>query len=377
MLNPRFPFMRFLNAGESFYGEGSVKALSAIRNTKTLIVTTKSVAAQEYFKTLTGFIRSDELLVMVSPFKGEPKKAEIFKALAEFEGFQPDVVVAIGGGSIIDGAKLLWYFYEKGDLGRDEYERVSSPGSLSRLDFYAVPTTCGTGSEVSSSAVLNDEHGKIPVVCHDFLPKAFFLDPNLLTTLPIRLRIETSVDALTHAGEGYVSKIDNPLMDIFAVNALSIIRQNIFASIKEPEDKDLLLNLQIGAMLAGLVQNHCLVGLGHSISHAIGGLGLSHGLLNMFFFKQVVAFNSRDEAARLKYGELFEKAGFSSLAEGVEFIDGLKDIYSASLGDYIGKDKVLDASVLGEIESDRLTAFNPLMPTRDDIKDIIEKTYEL
>ncbi len=377
MLKPRFYLHRFLNAHESFYGDGCVKALSAVRNAKTLIITTKSVFKLEYFKKLLSFVKSEEYKVVVSPFKGEPRKDEVFEALKVVEDFQPDVIVAVGGGSIIDGAKLIWYFYEKGNVSKNIYERIQSPGTLSRVDFYAVPTTCGTGSEVSSAAILTDDNKKIPVVTHDFLPKAFMLDPNLLISLPQDIKIETAIDALTHTVEGYVSNISNPLMDVFSVSALSLIRNNIFESINNVENKEFLLNLQMAAMLAGLVQNHCLVGLCHSISHALGRFNVSHGFLNMCMISNVIKFNSHDESIEKKYQKLFTEAGFSSLDQGLEFVESLKQLSSKKLSDFIDLNDLSAKEVIDEILGDKLTESNPVMPTEVDIKNIIERAYEL
>ena len=375
MLKPRFLLDRFVTPAESYYGPDSIKAVTAIRNTRTFIVTIDSLVKSSHFERLISFLRCDEHRIVSSPFAAEPTKEELVKVLVEVEEFQPDVLIAVGGGSILDGGKLIRFFYEHGDLAPSEYERTFPPGLLNKLQFYAVPTTCGTGSEVSSSAILKEDQKKRIIVTHDFLPNAFILDPGFLYSLPESIKIETAADALTHAIEGYVSRISHPLMDVFAVDAVRLIRENLIRSIDQPDDPEFLLNLQIAATLAGFVQNHCLVGVCHAISHALGKFGISHGYLNLALLNDVIDLNSRDENVRKRYNKLSATTGFCSIDEMQDFISGIKQSISKEISLVVEGEDLVSDSIIQEIMGDKLTFVNPVSPDATDIKNIIERFY--
>ena len=376
MLKPRFFIDRFVTPFESYYGLHCTKAVTAIRNAKTLVLTSNSLTGQPHFDKFISYLQSDDSLIITSPFAAEPIKQEIFNVLKQVEEFQPDVIIAVGGGSIIDGAKMIIFFYEHGNMSHEDYERSFPADLLNKIDFYAIPTTCGTGSEVSSSAIMKDKGKKRAIVTHDFLPKAFFLDPGFLTALPESIKIETATDAMTHAIEGYVSTINNPVMNVFATNAISLIRANLLPSLEDPADTDALLNLQMAATFAGYVQNHCLVGLCHSISHAIGKFGISHGNLNLNLINHVIEYNSTDDGTRKKYRKLFTASGFGSTGEARQFFESLqkhlkrKEPSPAMVNDMTHDD------LIAEILGDKLTEINPVTPDADAIKNIIRNAYE-
>ncbi len=375
MLRPRIWVNRFVTSSDSYYGSDCIKALTSLRNANTLIIVSRSVRKEEHFENLLKYIKADDCRVMPSPFHGEPTRGEVFDALGHVEEFQPDAIIAIGGGSVLDGAKLIAYFYEKGDVSEELYSRIQPPDALKRIAFYAIPTTCGTGSEVSSSAVLDVGGRKVPVVTHSFLPKAYFLDPHFLTSLPANVKIETAVDAFTHAVEGYTSKLDNPLMDIFAVNSLRLIRENLLDSIDSRENTDLLLDLQMASMFAGFVQNHCLVGLCHAISHAVSRYNPGHGYLNMCFIDSVIKFNKSDGETRARYERLFNLAGFSDLDEVRDFLKTVRTIHKKKISNLIGVDDLLSDDVVDEIINDKLTRVNPIIPEPDDVRRIIGESF--
>ena len=376
MLKPKFFIDRFVTPIESYYGLNSTKAVTAIRNTKSAILTINSLTKLPHFDQFMAYLQCDASLVIESPFIGEPTKEEVFKVLEKLETFQPDVIYAVGGGSIIDGAKIMSFFLEHGNLEYDEYERSFPPDVLNKIDLYAVPTTCGTGSEVSSSAILKDSQKKRAIVTHDFLPKAFFLDPGFLITLPEAVKIETAADAMTHAIEGFVSTIDNPLMNVFAVNALSLIRTNLFKSLENPSDTDALLNLQMAATFAGYVQNHCLVGLCHAISHALGTFGYSHGYLNLSLINSIITFNCKQDNTKNKYQQLFNDAGFKSINDAQNFLVLLQSALNRKKPEKKQITEMIQEDILQEIIDDKLTEVNPVKPELSDISKIIISAYE-
>ena len=147
-------------------------------------------------------------------WKGEPSLDDVKKNVAEILEFKPDWIVAIGGGSVIDGAKVIWALYENPNI--DE-SRLHIPFSIPKLrkkaKFVAIPTTAGTGSEASSSAIITSkDNEKIPIITHDFIPDLAILDPILIENTPVKIIIPSILDAFSHSIEGFVSVIQNKIV---------------------------------------------------------------------------------------------------------------------------------------------------------------------
>ena len=238
--------------------------------------------------------------------------------IQELEAFQPDYIVALGGGSVIDGAKVGWLFYEHPTLEDDILFRpFSLPPLRGRAKFAAIPTTIGTGGEVSSAAVVFDDVSKRKraVVTHDFLPDLVILDPELVTDVPASLLKPTIADALSHAVEGYVSNIKHPLMTSLAEKAVEIIARYSGAIGEEAWSLDMISDLQHAAMLAGWVQNHCVVGLSHAIAHQLGPYKIGHGAANGKLMPSVIEYNSGDNLVSQEYKKLCARANLNDVAE--------------------------------------------------------------
>lgn len=214
--------------------------------------------------------------------------------------------IALGGGSVIDTAKGAAASVSVGQ--KDFTELQGSEILQDDLDpLIAIPTTAGTGSEVTLVAVIADpeNHAKLSYTSYRLVPHLAFLDPTLTASLPPKLTATTGIDALTHAIEAYTSIQKNPISDALAMQAIRLIKQNLAVSCADPGNLDARTNLALGSLLAGASFSNAMVGLVHAIGHSLGGLcHVPHGQAMMMLLPHCVHFNrARGYHAGL-YGEL-------------------------------------------------------------------------
>ncbi|MEW6729720.1 MAG: iron-containing alcohol dehydrogenase [Acidobacteriota bacterium] len=203
-----------------------------------------------------------------------------------------DLIIAVGGGSVMDTSKLAAMIGAYGGTVRDYEGGFMIPGPC--VPIIAVPTTVGTGSEVSVGAVVKDHEtkAKITIASPYLYPRMAVLDPEMVATLPAKLVAYTGMDALTHAIEAYVSTENQPISEALALRAAEMIFDNLATAVKQPDDTDARAKLQIAAMMAGIAFSNSPVGATHAIAHTVGGLyGLHHGLSNGVALPYVMEFN--------------------------------------------------------------------------------------
>ncbi len=259
------------------------------------IVTGSSAYAEELFELVKNNLGDGFKVTRLIKPSGEPKEQEIIALSKQMNDFGTDLVLAIGGGSVIDSAKLAWVLYENPSLEMNNIEMgIGMAMHRSKAKLAVIPTTFGSGSEVSSAAAFNklDEKSKTIVVSHQMLPDYVFLDPNFGIDMPQHILFASAMDALTHAIEGYVSLIENAFAENIAVMAIN----NLIAAMKDIILRDVntenLTKLMFGAYWAGMVQNQCSVGATHALAHQVNHYGLSHGQANSLFLLPVLIFNS-------------------------------------------------------------------------------------
>ena len=199
---------RFFSAGEVFNGTNALAGLSRLNVRRVLVIVSNSVFDQN-----EGYIRkclSKFAIEIVKAAKGEPDLSFAHNVLPIMKEFSPDIIVAIGGGSVIDGAKLAWVFYEKPEINLDENRTIFPVSNLrsNLTGFVAVPTTYGAGTENSSAAVFQHNYGgkKRFLVGLELIPDVAVLDPDLALDLPLSVAINGIMDTLAHIVEGFVSK---------------------------------------------------------------------------------------------------------------------------------------------------------------------------
>jgi len=273
-------------------------------------VVSGSTSGGDLHERLSSLIKCHELTIITKDWQGEPNFSDILRIAAGLEKAAPDCIVAIGGGSVLDAVKAARILYEHPDLSIERLGRPFSVPPCRKSTFVAVPTTIGTGSETSSSAILKNSEGrKVFIVSHEFIADYAFLDPSLVTSLPRRVRLTTIADALAHAVEGYVSIIRQPQAMDYAARAVALIARYWKAAIKNDFCAEAALQLQLAALYAGYAQNHCLVGASHALSHAVAQAGFEHGLANAWYLPAVIETNAEYPDVAGAYGRLAEAAG--------------------------------------------------------------------
>lgn len=372
MLKLRLPLPVFRNAKEIVNGRNARMALRGLVANKVVLITSGSFEQSVHYAQVKRLIKCEALLVVKKSWGGEPSLDELQPVMKQVEDFQPDAVVALGGGSVIDGAKLVWLLYEAPQLTNEQlFRALGLPPLRGRSHFAAIPTTIGAGSEVSSAAVMFDKQtgSKKAVVTHDFLPDLVLLDPELVMDVPTSVLFTTLGDALSHAVEGYVSKIAHPLMDTFAEKAVAIIAMHWQELLKPEPDLDVIAELQHAAMMAGWVQNHCLVGMSHAIAHQLSGYGINHGIANAVLMPHVIEFNRQNDNTCSRYDKLAHNAG---LADGTtELINLFTQLVNASEQQGVFQttfniDNIAEYALL-----DPAAKSNPVVFTADDVKKVL------
>ncbi len=378
MLTPRIPVQRFLSAGEFFLGKGAIHALHAVRSARCLVVINRSTYTNaSVFASIQKALKADLVDVWVCVSDEEPTQASIQPIVARLATLQPDTLIAIGGGTCLDSAKLAWYFYEHGDQRIDAMQSPRHLGSMTRLKFYAAPTTCGSGSEVSSAAVISVGEMKVPIVTHEFLPAAVFLDPDLVLSLPRRLRLEGAIDALAHAIEGWLSPIENRLMDLFAIETVAVIAGSLSRALTDSGDLGALHDLQLAAVLGGVVQNHCLTGVCHAIAHRLGRYRLPHARLIRLFLPAVMQFYLKHDKSAASLHRLFDRTSFGSPADFLQHLSAHCARLNEPLSVLLPRNRLELETDLSAILTDRLTTFSPIAIDRDAVHQIVDIAYDL
>ncbi|KAA8732794.1 iron-containing alcohol dehydrogenase [Acinetobacter qingfengensis] len=216
------------------------------------------------------------------------------QAAQTYREHQCDAILAVGGGSVIDTAKAMNILVSEGG---DDLLKYSGAHNLPRplKPLFVIPTTAGTGSEVTMIAVVSDpeKNVKLPFASYYLIPNAAILDPRMTQTLPVHLTAMTAMDAMTHAVEAYTGLAANPLSNAYATAAIKKISENLFKVIAQPNHTDARLELAQASTMAGIAFSNSMVGAVHSLGHALGAVAhLPHGLCMNLFLPYVLDYNA-------------------------------------------------------------------------------------
>ena len=302
-----------------------------------------------------------------------------------------DAIIAIGGGSVIDTSKATNILVSEGG---DDLMKYSGAHNLPRplKPFFVIPTTSGTGSEVTLAAVISDNQKglKIPFASNYLMPNAAILDPRMTQTLPPHLTAMTAMDAMTHAVEAYTCLAANPISDAYATAAIKKISNNLFDVLDNPTDAQGRLELAQASTMAGIAFSNSMVGIVHSLGHALGAVAhLPHGLCMNLFLPYVLEYNK--DVNGNKIGELLlPLAGADIYAQTpankraektIEILNTIRDrLYTLtklprtlSETGKVSKDHFND--IAEKALNDGSIIFNPKEATFKDLKSILEKAW--
>jgi alcohol dehydrogenase len=264
---------------------------SVFNHAKSLSIRKPLIVTDEYYHSVGGskdiedcFSNAGMDYALFYDISGEPTLKDVEGAITTFRDHECDGVVCIGGGSAIDAAKALAVMVTNPGTIADYmgYHKVVNP----RVPLIAIPTTSGTGSEVTRVVVITDTEKNVKMMCLDnaFMPDVAIIDYKLTLTMPKTLTAFVGMDALTHATEAYVSKKANIVSDMFALRATAMIIKNIMNAYSFPDDEDARENMMVGSSFAGIAFSNSSVCAVHGLSRPIGAyFNVPHGLSNAMF----------------------------------------------------------------------------------------------
>lgn len=280
--------------------------LATLGAKRPMIITDKGVRANGLLNPIeAAFSTTDAVIGAIFDDVPPDSSLEVVRLAAELYRKQKcDAIIAIGGGSVIDTSKATNILVSEGGNDLLQY---SGAHNLSKplKPFFVIPTTSGTGSEVTMVAVVSDleKNVKIPFTSYYLMPHAAILDPRMTQTLPPHLTAMTAMDAMTHAVEAYTCLAANPLSDAYASAAIKKISENLFKVLDNPSEPQGCLELAQASTMAGIAFSNSMVGLVHSLGHALGAVAhLPHGLCMNLFLPYVLEYNK--EVNGNKIGEL-------------------------------------------------------------------------
>ncbi len=303
---------RFTLPRDLYAGPGAIAELKVLKGHKRAIICTGGGSMRR-----GGFLQQVEKVCQEAGletkiFEGiqpDPSIESVYEGAKMMREFEPDVIIAIGGGSPIDAAKAMWVFYEHPELTFDDIkDPFSIPPLRQKAIFVAIPSTSGTASEVTAFSVITDYSTgiKYPLADFNLTPDIAVLDTNVPETMPYKLAAHTGMDALTHATEAYVSKFANGFTDPLAKQAVSDIFDCLAESCEG--DKEARAKMHIAQCLAGMAFSNALLGITHSLAHKIGAIfHIPHGCCNAILLPYVIQFNKKVCLAR--YADLARAAG--------------------------------------------------------------------
>lgn len=237
--------------------------------------------------------------------EGNPSTETVEKATKVYKESGADFIVAFGGGSPLDVAKAVAVLATYGGSITDYEGGGKVPGEV--VPMIAIPTTAGTGSEVTAFSVITDHsrHYKLTVVSPYLLPSYAILDPSLITTVPAKTAAACGVDAMVHALEAYVSLAASPFSDMFALKALELIGKNIRAYVANRKNEKAAEGMLLGSLFAGIAFSHARLGNVHAMSHPVSAyFDVAHGVANAILLPTVVAYNELADEG--KYYEIYK-----------------------------------------------------------------------
>jgi acetaldehyde dehydrogenase/alcohol dehydrogenase len=286
---------------DTYFNAGAVENLRQVGGERVLLVTDADTEARGVPDGLRPHL-GDAAVHVFSEVRPEPTEDQIRAGVGLIEQLEPDTIVAVGGGSAIDAAKAMRLFRENPELSMrelslpflDARKRVAHyPDHAHELKLVAVPTTAGTGSEVSPAAVITAGDRKQTLVDYSLVPDMAIVDPVLTLTMPPTVTADTGIDALTHALEALVSIFASPYTDAFCLQAIHLIGDALPRANEDGADLEARTNMANAATIAGLAFSNAFVGVNHALAHAVGArFGVAHGRANAIFLPHVLRYNA-------------------------------------------------------------------------------------
>ena len=407
--------MQWFKIPEKIYFEsGSIKYLEQMPDIeRAFIVTDPGMVQFGYVDKIIYHLRKREHHVhceIFSDVESDPSFETVNKGLELMNNFKPDVIIALGGGSAIDAAKGMWLFYENPNADpeglklkfMDIRKRTYKFPKLGiKAKMVAIPTTSGTGSEVTSFAVLTDKvnNKKYPLADYELTPDVAIIDPDLVMSLPKSITADTGMDVLTHAIEAYVSNMASDFTDGLSEKAVELVLKYLVEAYEHGDNKIAREKMHNASTIAGMAFTNAFLGINHSLAHKIGAeFHMPHGRINAILLPYVIKYNSSKPSkfvsfpkyeyfiADEKYAELAKKVGLKAdtKEEGINSL--IKKIQELNEKLNIPKSfkeaGIDEAEFMSKIDmladrafEDQCTTANPRVPLVEEMKQILKDSY--
>lgn len=408
--------MQWFKIPEKIYFEyGSIQYLEKIKDvTRAVIVTDQSMVNLGYVEKLTYHLNRNRQKIAIEVFSDvepDPSFDTVKRGTAVLNAFKPDVIIALGGGSAMDAAKGMWLFYEQPDIDfkamsqkfldiRKRTYKIPDLGEKAKL--VCIPTTSGTGSEVTSFAVITDKENNIkyPLADYALTPDIAIIDPDFVLTVPKSIAADTGMDVLTHAIEAYVSILASDYTDALAEKAIKMVFEYLPRSVNNTGDKEAREKMHNASCMAGMAFTNAFLGINHSLAHKLGGeFHIAHGRANSILLPWVIEYNGestptkftpwpkyRHYIAHEKYQAVAKMLGLPAKTpeEGVKSLaNAVRDLAkSIQVPLDIKSCGIDEAAYMNKVEylserafDDQCTTANPRLPLIKELKDIYVKAY--
>ncbi|ANF97547.1 bifunctional acetaldehyde-CoA/alcohol dehydrogenase [Paenibacillus bovis] len=397
-----------------YFEKGSTQYLAKMPNISRVIIVTDPMMVQlGYVEKVEHYLRQRQTPVAIEVFSDvepDPSTTTVERGRQMMERFQPDCIIALGGGSPMDAAKGMWLFYEYPDVEFDNLKQkfmdirkriYKYPHLGQKAQFVAIPTTSGTGSEVTSFAVITDKekgNTKYPLADYELTPDVAIVDPEFVYSLPRVAVADTGMDVLTHAIEAYVSNMANDYTDGLAIKAIQLVFQYLEQSALQG-DKLAREKMHNASTIAGMAFANAFLGINHSLAHKWGGqYHTAHGRTNAILMPHVIRYNAKKPtkfASFPKYSHFIADERYAEIArilglpartteEGVtSLINAIRDL-NRKLGipesfEALGFDaKDFEAHVdylADRAFEDQCTTANPKMPLVTELADVYRNAF--
>ncbi|MEW6697207.1 MAG: bifunctional acetaldehyde-CoA/alcohol dehydrogenase [Bacillota bacterium] len=395
-----------------YFEPGCIQYLSKLKGKHAFIVTDPSMVKLGLIsRALTQLDKAGIKYDIFQDVEPDPSVETVFKGVKEMNRHNPDIIIAFGGGSPIDAAKGMWLFYEYPDT---EFEMlrlkfmdirkraVKFPDLGKKARFVAIPTTAGTGSEITAFAVISDKVKgiKYPLADYELTPDIAIIDPELTYTVPKGVTADTGMDVLTHAIEAYVSVMASDYTDALAVKSIQLVFKNLPKAFHNPEDREAREKMANASAMAGMAFTNSFLGINHSMAHNLGAtFHIPHGRANAIIMPYVIQYNASRPTkfiaypkyeyphANERYAEIAKflglkadtaEEGVNSLIEAIRKLMTEIGIPLSLKGAGVKRedlDRVID-QMANNAFADQCTGTNPRMPLVEELKEIYNKAFE-
>ena len=396
---------RFTLPRDVYYGKGTLVELKKLKGKKAMIcVGGGSMRRFGFLDKVEAYLKEAGMeFAYIENIEPDPSVETVMRGAEEMLKFEPDWIVAIGGGSPIDAAKAMWIKYEYPEITFEEMCVVFGlPELRKKAKFCAIPSTSGTATEVTAFSIITDYSKgiKYPIADFEITPDIAIVDSELAETMPPKLVSHTGMDAITHGFEAYVSTANSDYTDPLALHSIGMIKRDLVASYNgDVSKRETMHNAQC---LAGMAFSNALLGIVHSMAHKTGaafeefGAHIIHGSANAMYLPKVIAFNAKDETAKARYVQIADylrlegETADEKIASIIAFLRKLNDDLNiphciknygpdslyAEVG-FVPENVFLERlpEIAKNAIGDACTGSNPRQPTQEEMEKLLKCCY--